>query len=130
MKIIKYLLIVCCLSLAPGITHADKLSSAMMADIGKIRPKNCPRRWCACYLNKKLESVGKTPLRSFKARDFVHYGKRASRNNGVIMVMRSHVGVVIGTCTNGKVRLVSGNHSRRVGVGCYNPRAAIAWRLP
>ena len=101
---------------------------SMTADLGRTRPRNCPKRWCACYLNNKLRQIGKSPINSWLARDFARYGRPVKPAMSVIMVMRNHVGVVIGRCANGRIKLISGNHSRRVGVGCYSQSKAIAWR--
>ena len=111
-------------------SQADALTASMLRDVGAGRPGGCPSRWCACYLERKLRQAGHDVLGSYRARDFAAYGRRTTPHVGAIMVMRNHVGVVVGSCGNGKVKLVSGNHSRRVGVGCYSQRRAIAWRTP
>ena len=110
---------------------ASHLVGTMSHDVGHGRPRGCPAAWCACYLNQTLARTGHRPLGSNRARDFAHYGHRAAPGQvGAIMVMAHHVGVVAGRCDDGRVKLVSGNHSHRVGAGCYSPGRAIAWRMP
>lgn len=110
---------------------ASTLVSLMTHDVGKGRPSGCPSRWCACYLDRMLKKAGLPTLGSYAARDFAHYGRKAKAGQvGAIMVMPHHVGVVAGKCSDGRVRLVSGNHGHRVGTGCYAVGKAIAWRLP
>lgn len=48
---------------------------------------------------------------------------------GSIAVLRHHVGIVVGRTARGPV-LLSGNHSRRVGVGVYSARRILAYREP
>jgi uncharacterized protein (TIGR02594 family) len=111
--------------------HANGLLSIMAGEVGQSRPKGCPSRWCACYLDKTLKKAGYAQLGSHRARDFARYGKPAKPGQiGSIMVMPSHVGVVAGKCANGRIKLLSGNHNHRVGSGCYNISRAIAWRMP
>lgn len=111
--------------------YARDIVSIIKQDIGQKRPKGCPSRWCACYLDRILSEAGFRKHNTWRARDFASYGKKAAPMTiGSIMVMPHHVGVVAGKCPNGRVRLLSGNHSHRVGEGCYNPGRAIAWRMP
>jgi hypothetical protein len=110
---------------------ASSLTSLMMGDVGQGRPRGCPSAWCACYLEKILREAGLPSLGSNAARDFAHYGRKAYAGQvGAIMVMPHHVGVVVGKCSDGRVKLVSGNHGSRVGTGCYSISRAIAWRMP
>lgn len=103
----------------------------MLAELGGARPSGCPGLWCACYLDTVLARVGLAPHGSNIARDFADYGQEAEPGTlGSIMVMSGHVGVVVGHCGNGQVQIISGNHSNRVALGCYNPGRAIAWRMP
>ncbi|MEP7241036.1 MAG: hypothetical protein ABI697_09140 [Devosia sp.] len=110
---------------------ASSLVSAMTREVGHGRPRGCPSAWCACYLDRTLKKVGLKTLGSYAARDFARYGRTAKpKQVGAIMVMPHHVGVVVGTCPDGRVKLVSGNHGHKVGTGCYSAGKAIAWRLP
>lgn len=110
---------------------AQSVIEVMLADLGDRRPQYCPGRWCACYLDTVLARTGLTPRGSNLARDFATYGSEAQPGAvGAIMVMANHVGVVVGQCEDGKVQIVSGNHSNQVALGCYNPGRAIAWRAP
>jgi uncharacterized protein (TIGR02594 family) len=110
---------------------AGSLVSAMTKDVGKGRPSGCPSAWCACYLEKSLKKSGHKTLGSNKASAFASYGRKAKpKQVGSIMVMPHHVGVVVGKCDDGRVKLVSGNHGHKVGTGCYSASKAIAWRMP
>jgi len=110
---------------------SNTVIQVMLAELGHQRPENCPGRWCACYLDNVLARSGLAPRGSNIARDFANYGAPAEPGQiGAIMVMSNHVGVVVGTCGNGQVQIVSGNYSNRVALGCYNASRAIAWRAP
>lgn len=110
---------------------AKDLVSIMEKDMGARRPGGCPSKWCACYLNLILSKAGHKSIPSNRARDFSKYGKKARpMSKGSIMVMPHHVGIVAGKCKDGRVLLISGNYSRKVGLGCYHPKKAIAWRYP
>jgi hypothetical protein len=110
---------------------ASPLVALIVDDIGQGRPADCPSRWCACYLEKALAEAGLPQAGTNLARDFAEYGEPAAPATvGSIMVMRGHVGVVAGQCEDGSVQLLSGNHGRKVGVGCYPLSKAIAWRMP
>lgn len=112
-------------------SQARDLVKVMQKDLGGRRPGGCPSKWCACYMDQVLAKAGYQIHGSNRARDFASYGKKAKPMSvGSIMVMRHHVGVVAGKCDNGQVKLISGNYSRKVGLGCYSPRKAIAWRKP
>jgi hypothetical protein len=104
----------------------------VLGQVGSSRPSDCPRLWCGCWLKKMLKHMGySTKGASNLARAYAGYGvKAAPGSEGSIMVMRGHVGLVVGQCGPGKVKLVSGNHNHRVGIGCYPMRRAIAWRKP
>lgn len=111
--------------------NAKNLIKLMQEDLGARRPKGCPSKWCACYMDQILAKAGFAVRGSNRARDFAKYGKKAKPTQvGSIMVMRNHVGVVMGDCGKGKVQIISGNYSKKVAVGCYNINKAIAWRAP
>lgn len=110
---------------------AQTVINVMLSELGAARPSGCPGRWCACYLDTVLARTGLAPRGSNKARDFANYGAEAAPGTvGSIMVMSHHVGVVVGSCGNGQIKIVSGNYSNRVALGCYSPSRAIAWRAP
>ncbi len=110
---------------------AQTVINVMLSEIGGARPSGCPGRWCACYLDTVLARTGLAPRGSNLARDFASYGEAAQPGAiGAIMVMSNHVGVVVGDCGNGQVKIVSGNYSNSVALGCYSPNRAIAWRAP
>lgn len=111
--------------------QATPLISLMQQDLGQRRPNGCPSKWCACYLDQILARAGFAPRGSYRARDFASYGKTTKvAEVGSLMVMRNHVGVVMGKCPNGQVKIISGNYSKKVAVGCYPANQAIAWRAP
>lgn len=120
------------LALAPvSSASASGLVGVVAGDVGQSRPQGCPSRWCACYLNAALKRAGYAPSGSNLARNFARYGRPAKPGQvGAIMVMSSHVGVVSGRCSDGRVQVLSGNYSRKVGLGCYSAGKAIAWRAP
>ena len=110
---------------------SNSVIQVMLAELGQRRPENCPGRWCACYLDNALARAGLSPHGTNLASDFADYGAPAEPGQiGAIMVMSNHVGVVVGTCENGQVQIVSGNYSNRVALGCYSASRAIAWRAP
>lgn len=119
-------------ALAPAFSvSAGGLIGVVAGDVGLSRPKGCPNRWCACYLNGALKKAGYASSGSDLARNFARYGKPAKPGQvGAIMVMSGHVGVVSGRCSDGRIQVLSGNHSRKVGAGCYSASKAIAWRAP
>lgn len=116
----------------PTVAVASSLVSYMHSQLGSGRPSGCPSRWCACYLGKSLRASGYASIASMRAVDYRHYGVSARAAVGAIMVMPHHVGVIdsLTRCGRGKVGLVSGNHSHRVGKGCYSVRSAVAFRMP
>jgi hypothetical protein len=109
---------------------AADLAGSMTAHVGAKRPAHCPARlWCACGLSVFLKRQGFAPLPSHRAIDARHYGRRVNGpGRNVIAVLPHHVGVVIGACGKGRVKLVSANYSNRVGIGCYRQSRVIAWR--
>lgn len=117
-------------SFAP--TAMANIPPAFMWQVGAGRPGDCPRLWCGCWLKKMLSRMGySTHGASNLARAYAKYGTNAAPgSNGSIMVMRGHVGLVVGKCDSKNVKLLSGNHNHRVGVGCYPMSRAIAWRKP
>jgi len=109
---------------------ADKpaIIASMTREIGRTRPADCPSKWCACYLDKKLAAHGHKKRGSHRARDFASYGRATGAHRGAIMVQPHHVGIVTGVCSDGRIQAISGNHSRRVGIGCYRRSTIIAFR--
>lgn len=85
--------------------------------------------WCAAALRNWLAGAGYSAPRSNRAIDFAHYGRPSPPRVGAIMVARHHVGVVVGLSARGPV-ILSGNWSRRVGIGTYAARRVIAYREP
>lgn len=111
--------------------HAPSVVSASARYMGG-NPTSMRRNWCAEFLGGILERTGHLALASKRAIDYLRYpGRRVSRPvPGAIMVMRHHVGFVKGVDARGNVILISGNHSRRVGVGTYSRHKALAFIMP
>lgn len=109
-------------------TDKPALITSMERDLGRSRPGNCPSRWCACYLENKLQAHGYNKRGSWRARDFATYGRATTAQRGAIMVQRNHVAVVTGICSDGRIQAISGNHRKRVGIGCYSRASIIAFR--
>lgn len=91
-------------------------------------PTGWGRVWCGRFMRMV---VGHDPGPRYNlARNWAHYGKATRRRPGAIAVMRGHVGIVArgGNCGPGRVYILSGNHGRRVGYGCYAASRIIAYR--
>jgi len=94
-------------------------------------PTGRGRAWCAVFANMILERTGHSGSGSALARSFASYGRPAPGPvPGAIAVFPHHVGFVVGSDGPGRIRIVSGNHSHRVGEGIYPARRVIAYRYP
>jgi uncharacterized protein (TIGR02594 family) len=85
------------------------------------------RLWCADFMNM---IAGGTDRRAIS---YVNRGRPAYHGcvNCVAVTKRRnghHVGIVTGYDSNGNPIIISGNHSRRVGVGVYARNRVIAYR--
>jgi uncharacterized protein (TIGR02594 family) len=83
--------------------------------------------WCADFMNKL---VGGTDRRAIS---YAHRGRPAYHGctNCIAVTKRNrghHVGIVKGYDARGNPIIISGNHSRRVGVGIYARNKVIAYR--
>lgn len=97
-------------------------------------PTKRSRRWCAEFMNMVEKKLGRPGTGSALARSFASYGQRVSSPRpGDIAVMRrkggGHVGYVMSVSGN-KVKLISGNHGRKVGVGTYPRSRVVAFVRP
>jgi uncharacterized protein (TIGR02594 family) len=93
-------------------------------------PTNRSRQWCGEFLGLVVRKTGgKIPEGYALAKSWASL-PRTSMHPGAIAVMSSHVGIVTGECENGAVRIVSGNHNRTVGEGCYPRGRIIAYVQP
>lgn len=92
-------------------------------------PTGWRSRWCGNFMRLVVRKAGLPdhPTGNL-ARNWRSYGRPAGSHAGSIGVMRSHVGIVIGRCPDGRILLRSGNHGRRVGDGCYAASRFIAFR--
>ncbi|MGE5166370.1 MAG: CHAP domain-containing protein [Sphingobacteriales bacterium] len=94
------------------------------------RPKGCPSLWCGCWLAKHFGLADKS-LNSALA--WLRF-KRTNPHAGAVAVLSrgrrgGHVGIVIDANGN-KVKLLSGNHNHRVGIGSYPKSRVIAYVAP
>ncbi|GAB4233394.1 MAG: hypothetical protein Kow0032_16620 [Methyloligellaceae bacterium] len=90
--------------------------------------------WCAEFMNMIERQLGRPGTGSALAKSFAHYGRRvANPRAGDIAVLRrkggGHVGYVMAVSGN-KVKLISGNHGRKVGIGSYPRSRVIAFVRP
>lgn len=97
--------------------------------IGSRRFTPYARAWCADALNAWLRQAGYRGTGDGRAISFARYGRASGLKVGAIAVMRHHVGIVVGRSKRGVV-LLSGNHSRRVGIGIYASHRIVAFREP
>lgn len=105
---------------------ASRARQYMGATAGQL---GLPRSlWCADFMNKITQSGSDRTAMSYARRGSpAPYGctdcVAVTRRRG-----GGHVGVVTGYDGSGNPILISGNHSRRVGVGTYNRRSVVAYR--
>jgi len=97
-------------------------------------PTGRSRLWCAHFMNLVERKLGRSRTGSGMARSYASYGRRVSNPRpGDIAVLRrrggGHVGYVI-SVSDSKVRLISGNHGRKVGIGSYLRSRVIAFVRP
>lgn len=90
--------------------------------------------WCAEFMNMMERKMGRPGTGSAMAKSFANYGRRVSnpRPGDIAVLSRKgggHVGYVISVSGN-KVKLISGNHSRKVGIGTYPRSRVIAFVRP
>lgn len=95
-------------------------------------PTGMRRRWCGAFLRVVVRQSGLPDHPGGNlARNWASYGRPAAPGAvGAIAVMRSHVGIVTGRCGDGRIQVLSGNHNRTTGYGCYPAGRVIAWRAP
>jgi uncharacterized protein (TIGR02594 family) len=112
-----------------GTTGSGDLISRAMSYVGSTASQlGLPvRLWCADFMNMLVGGKDR------RAISFMSRGSPASYGctNCVAVTRRKgggHVGIVKGYDTKGNPILISGNHSRRVGVGTYSRNSVIAYR--
>lgn len=105
------------------------LISRAMNYVGLTGPQlGLPSRlWCADFMNMLVGGKDR------RAVSYVSRGSPASYGctNCIAVTRRKgggHVGIVKGYDPKGNLILISGNHSRRVGVGTYSKSKVIAYR--
>jgi uncharacterized protein (TIGR02594 family) len=87
-------------------------------------------QWCGAFMGLVAERTGHRAPDGFrKASEWLKAGHRISRPQvGAIAVLRSHVGVIAAVADDGRLVLVSGNHTGgRVGYGLYDPRRVLGY---
>ncbi len=97
-------------------------------------PTGRSRLWCAHFMNLVERKLGRSGTGSGMARSYASYGRRVSNPRpGDIAVLRrrggGHVGYVM-SVSGSKVRLISGNHGRKVDIGSYPRSRVIAFVRP
>ena len=93
-------------------------------------PTKRSRLWCAEFMNLMERKMGRPGTGSARAISFASYGRRVSDPRpGDIAVMRNHVGYVM-SVDGGKVKLISGNFNRKVGIGTYARSRFVAFVRP
>lgn len=97
-------------------------------------PTKRSSRWCAEFMNMMERKMGRPGTGSALAKSFASYGRRVSnpRAGDIAVLTRKgggHVGYVM-SVSGGKVKLISGNHGRKVGVGTYPRSRVIAFVRP
>ena len=114
-------------------TAADQLGDAgslvaiARQSIGARRSPGWPSQWCGAWLASVARRAGySVPANAALARSWAGAGVRMSPRPGVVMAMAHHVGIVIGV-EGGRIVLLSGNHSGRVGIGSYPIGRALAF---
>ena len=112
-----------------GLTTSNLAATAQQY-IGR-NPTGMRRRWCGAFMRRVVRQSGlpDNPNGNL-SRSWASYGRAAAPGTtGAIAVMRGHVGIVTGTCERG-YQVLSGNHNRTTGYGCYPASRIIAWRMP
>lgn len=97
-------------------------------------PTGHGRLWCAHFMNMVERRLGRPGTGSGMARSFTSYGRRvANPRAGDIAVLArkggGHVGYVM-SVSGSKVKIISGNHGRKVGIGNYPRSRVIAFVRP
>lgn len=90
--------------------------------------------WCAHFMNLVERKVGRPGTGSGMARSYADYGRRVSspRRGDIAVLARKgggHVGYVLDANGN-DVKLISGNHGGKVGIGNYPRSRVIAFVRP
>ncbi len=109
-----------------------QLSGALLATashyIGARNPTGFHGPWCGAFMAMVARRAGRaSPKGPRLAANWRTAGHATHPRVGAVMVMRHHVGIVA-RIEHGRVLLISGNHSHRVGLGWYAVSRAIAFR--
>lgn len=126
-----------CFDGASGASSGGYGGSSAVAVASRYLGTNPTRRsrlWCAEFMNMMERKMGRPGTGSAMARSFASYGRRVSNPRpGDIAVLRrkggGHVGYVMSVSGN-KVKIISGNHGRKVGIGTYSRSRVVAFVRP
>lgn len=121
----------------PGSKHNPTIL-AWWIEVGATWFKDDETAWCALFIGAILKEAGLPILPASKVASslaWAEYGyKLAGPAVGAICVKRrtggGHVGLVLGRNTAGKLVVLSGNASNRVGIDTYNESDFFAYRYP
>jgi uncharacterized protein (TIGR02594 family) len=113
-------------------------TSSLVAEARRFlggNPTGWAHDWCGRFMNLVLERTGHRGTGSNFALSFARYGRRLSGPQvGAVAVMGrrggGHVGVVSGVLPNGDVKVISGNHGRKVAESVYSRGRVLAFVLP
>lgn len=101
-------------------------------------PTRRSRLWCAAFMNMVEQKAGRRGTGSDAARSYLSYGQRVSRPRpGDIVVLwrggpngrSGHVGYFLAD-EGSHIRIISGNHNRKVGIGTYPKSRVLGYRRP
>ncbi|MEJ8573111.1 TIGR02594 family protein [Microbaculum marinum] len=97
-------------------------------------PTGRSSQWCADFMNLVERKAGRDGSGSRLARSYLGYGQKVSKPQpgDIVVLSRSgggHVGYFMGW-KDGQIELLSGNHSRKVGVGTYPTSRVLGYRRP
>lgn len=100
---------------------------------GGAAPDSVP--WCSSFVNFCVRKAGLQGTDSKRARSWMEWGRDAGEfTSGCIVVLKrgappqGHVGFFVGT-EGGRIRLLGGNQSNRVGIASFDARQVLARRL-
>lgn len=115
-------------AIARGAARGDAVSIAMRF-LGSGNPTGTRGPWCGDFMNLLEHLSGRRGIASRMATAWASYGHASAPVRGAIAVFPSHVARVIAR-EGDRLEIISGNWSRRVGIGWVRLRSAVAFRMP
>ena len=107
--------------------QSSDLVSEARRFLGSGRMAGMPSRWCGAFLALVARRTGHSvPASPNIARTWVSAGPHVAARPGTLMVMKHHIGVVVGV-DGPVITLLSGNHGHRVAIGHYEASRALAF---